>query len=76
MTPIHVGGTYEHVKTGNRYTLLAVAKDSKTLEDFVVYESQYENKVSKVWIRPLSSFTGEAKSPDGTVHPRFKFIPT
>ena len=74
MTPIHIGGVYEHVKTGHKYRVLSVGKDSETLEDLVVYEALYENKVSKVWVRPLVSFTGDAKTPEGTMHPRFRFL--
>ena len=74
MTPIHIGGVYEHVKTGHKYRVIAVGKDSETLEDQVVYEALYENMVSKVWIRPLASFTGEAKTPEGGTHPRFRYL--
>lgn len=75
MTPIKVGAVYEHVKTGTRYRLLAVGKRTKTLEDLVVYEALYDNTVGKVWIRPVAEFIGEAKSPDGTFHPRFRLEP-
>lgn len=71
MTPIHIGKVYTHVKTGTKYRVLAVAKDVEDLREFVVYEALYDNPVSKVWIREKDSFTGEAKSPDGTFHPRF-----
>jgi len=74
MMPVIPGKTYEHVKTGNLYKVIAIAKDSKTLADFVVYESLYENQVSKFWIRPLESFTGNALSPDGIPHPRFREV--
>lgn len=68
---LRVGAVYRHEKTGTRYRLLAVGKHVKTLEEFVVYEALYDNPVSKVWIRPKDSFLGEAKSPEGTFHPRF-----
>ena len=71
---LKIGGVYEHVKTGTRYKLLAVARDSKTLEDVVVYEALYDNNVSKVWARPKESFIGEAMNPDGTIHPRFQLV--
>jgi hypothetical protein len=73
---LEIGATYEHVKTGKRYKLLQIGKDSHTLEDFVVYEALYENKVSKTWIRSKEEFLGKAKSPDGTTHPRFKKVIT
>jgi hypothetical protein len=71
MTPLVVGGIYRHEKTGTRYRVLAVGKHVKTLEEFVVYEALYDNPVSKIWIRSKESFIGEAKTPEGTFHPRF-----
>lgn len=72
MTELKVGAVYVHVKTGTRYRLLALGKHVKTLQEYVVYESLYDNPVSKIWIREKESFIGEAKSPDGTFHPRFQ----
>lgn len=74
MTPVVKGGVYEHVKTGNRYKVLTVAKDSENLKDFVIYEALYNNEISKFWIRPLESFTGDAVYPDGLPHPRFRLV--
>lgn len=74
MTPIHPGSIYEHVKTARRYRLIGVGKHSETLEEFVVYEALYKNPVSKLWLRPLAEFVGEAKSPDGSFHPRFQLV--
>lgn len=71
---IQIGVVYEHVKTGNKYRVVLLAKDSKTLEDLVVYEALYNNEVSKVWVRPKISFLGFAVSPDGTKHPRFRVV--
>ena len=74
MMPLTIGATYEHVKTGKQYKLLYVAKDSKSLEEMVVYEALYDNSVSKIWVRSKKSFTGEAVRPDGTLHPRFRLV--
>lgn len=74
MTPINVGAVYEHVKTGNKYRLLAVGKHVENLEDLAVCEALYDNTVAKVWVRPLSEFIGEAQSNDGSFHPRFKLL--
>jgi hypothetical protein len=71
---IKIGAVYEHVKTGNQYRVIFLAKDSKTLEDLVVYEALYDNEVSKVWVRPKASFLGLANSPDGSKHPRFRLV--
>lgn len=65
-------GIYEHYK-GHRYKVIGIAKHSETLEDLVVYESLYENKVSKLWVRPLSMFLEEVEV-DGRKIPRFKYI--
>ena len=54
-------GIYKHFKTGNLYRVIGVAKHSETLEDFVVYEALYENKVSKLWIRALKMFEQEVE---------------
>ena len=32
--------------------MISVAKHSETLEDLVVYEALYDNKISKLWARP------------------------
>ncbi len=53
-------GTYEHYK-GKRYRVIGVAKHSETLEELVVYEALYENKLSKLWVRPLSMFEEEVE---------------
>jgi len=69
-----VGANYEHVKTGKLYRLLSVAKHHQSLEEYVVYEALYDNQVSKVWMRSKEEFLGEAKSPDGTFHPRYQLV--
>lgn len=66
-------GKYQHSKTGNYYRVIGVAKNSETLEDFVVYETLYENPKSKLWIRPMEMFLEEVEI-NGKKVPRFKFI--
>ncbi|MCH7597986.1 DUF1653 domain-containing protein [Patescibacteria group bacterium] len=68
------GAVYEHVKTGKRYKIIALAKDSSTLEELVVYEALYDNSVSNLWVRSKENFLGEAISPDGTMHSRFRLV--
>jgi len=47
-------GIYEHYKNHeHRYRMISVAEHSETLEDLVVYEALYDNKISKLWARPL-----------------------
>ena len=65
-------GIYEHYK-GDRYRVIGVAKHSETLEDLVVYEPLYENKVSKLWVRPISMFLEEVEV-NGRKIPRFKYV--
>jgi len=65
-------GIYEHYK-GENYRVIGVAKHSEMLEDYVVYEALYDNKLSKLWIRPLWMFLEDVETADGKV-PRFKFI--
>lgn len=64
-----IGGIYQHFK-GNKYKVIAIAKHSETLEDYVVYEALYENPVSKIWIRPRKMFE-EVIEQDGKKTPRF-----
>ncbi len=65
-------GRYLHYK-GGEYRVLGVAKHSETLEEMVVYEALYENKVSKLWVRPLGMFLETVES-DGKTVPRFQYI--
>jgi hypothetical protein len=66
-------GIYKHSKKGNLYKVHFVAKDTETLEDFVVYESLYENDTSKFWIRPVKMFE-EIVEINGEKLPRFVFV--
>ena len=65
-------GKYRHFK-GMEYRVLCVAKHSETLEDMVVYEALYDNKVSKIWVRPLKMFE-ETVEVGGKLVKRFEFI--
>ncbi|MFA4996279.1 MAG: DUF1653 domain-containing protein [Patescibacteria group bacterium] len=65
-------GIYQHFK-GNEYKVVGIAKHSETLEDFVVYEALYDNKNSKLWIRPAAMFQEEIEK-DGKKISRFKKI--
>jgi len=49
-------GKYKHFKSGE-YEVIAIAKHSETLEDFVVYRALYKNK--DLWVRPLKMFLEE-----------------
>ena len=66
-------GIYKHSKKGTLYRVIGNAKHSETLEDMVVYETQYDNPVSKLWVRPASMFLEEVEIGDVKV-PRFVFV--
>jgi hypothetical protein len=63
-------GKYKHYK-GNEYEVLYLAKDSETLEDLVVYQALYGEKL--IWVRPLKMFV-ESVEIDGKQIPRFCLI--
>lgn len=65
-------GIYKHYR-GKLYRVIALAKHSETLEDMVVYETLYENDVSKYWVRPMEMFLEDVEV-DGRIVPRFEFI--
>ncbi len=66
-------GTYKHAKTGNLYCVIGIAKHSETLEDLVVYEAQYDNPKSKLWVRPLSMFEEDVEI-EGQKRKRFERV--
>ena len=65
-------GKYRHYK-GNFYNVIALAKHSEDLEDYVVYEALYDNKVSKIWVRPIKLFTDTVEV-DGKIVKRYEFV--
>jgi hypothetical protein len=63
---------YEHFK-GNRYQILAIAKDANTMEELVVYQATYEP--FQVFVRGLEEFLSPVdlvKYPDVKQEERFK----
>lgn len=66
-------GKYRHSKTGKLYIVIGIAKHSETLEDLVVYETMYENPLSKLWVRPMKMFLEDIIL-EGKKVPRFQFI--
>lgn len=66
-------GIYKHSKSEKQYKVIGVGKHSETLEDLVIYETLYDNKMSKLWVRPVDMFLGEVDI-NGEKKPRFKFI--
>lgn len=66
-------GLYKHTKTGKHYKVIGIALHSETQEEFVVYECQYENPRSKLWIRPKEMFL-EKVNINGKQVPRFELL--
>lgn len=74
MENVHVRpGIYRHSKTGRLYRVHFTAKHSESLEDFVVYETLYDNPTARHWIRPAAMF-GEVVEVQGARVPRFVFV--
>lgn len=68
-------GKYKHFK-GKEYEVIAIARDSETLEEMVVYKALYvssEFGEGAVFVRPLKMFLEHVER-DGYSGPRFKFI--
>ena len=63
-------GKYRHFK-GNEYQVIAVAKNSETLEEFVVYQALYGER--GMWVRPLVMFE-ETVEVAGLPVKRFAYI--
>lgn len=66
-------GIYQHSKTGRLYRVHFIAKHSETLDEFVVYETLYENPTARYWVRPAAMF-GELVEVRGVRVPRFVFV--
>jgi len=69
---IKIGGIYQHYR-GDKYKVLAVSRHSEDLSWYVVYETLYDNPVSKTWHRPLAMFLEETDV-NGVRMPRFKLV--
>ncbi len=63
-------GIYEHYK-GNRYQILAVGRNSETLEEVVIYQDV--DKKDRVWVRPLHMFV-ETITLNNEEVPRFRLV--
>jgi len=64
---IEIGKIYRHYK-GNIYKIIALARDSETLDDVIVYSSI---KDGKTWVRPYSMWS-EVVDDNGTL--RFSLV--
>lgn len=71
-TAIVKGGLYRHYKN-KMYRAVDVVRHSETLEELVLYEALYENKLGKLWVRPLQMFLEDIEL-EGKQMPRFTFM--
>ncbi len=66
------GGTYRHYK-GKLYRVHEVVLHSETREELVLYETLYDNSLSRLWVRPLTMFLEDVEV-DGKRQPRFAYV--
>lgn len=62
-------GKYLHYK-GNYYEVIDVAKNTETMEDYVIYRALYGE--FGLWVRPKAMFE-EMVVIDGVKQPRFRY---
>jgi len=62
-----IGARYKHYKD-RYYRVVAIALNEETLEPCVVYQAEYDEKLT--WIRPISDWLTEIEW-QGKVVPRF-----
>ncbi len=71
---VKVNGIYRHFK-GTIHKVIAIAKHSESLEDYVIYTHEDTNEV---WARPYDSFVSKVdhhKYPTIKQEYRFELIP-
>lgn len=73
---VSVGSKYKHFK-GGEYVVLSIGRDSRTCEEVVVYQGQYnsiEFGDKPIWVRTLKDFTSDKVFEDGRRVPRFMLL--
>ena len=63
-------GRYRHFK-GNEYRVLAIARQSETMEEMVVYQALYGQR--GLWVRPAAMWLEQVER-EGYSGPRFTWI--
>lgn len=64
-------GIYQHYKAGKKYKVLGIAKHSETLDELVIYQTQYGKKL--LWARPKKMFLEKVQI-GGKKISRFKYL--
>jgi hypothetical protein len=64
------GGLYRHYK-GMMYRAIDIVRHSESLEELVLYETLYENKLGKLWVRPKAMFLSDIEI-NGQILRRFQ----
>jgi len=73
---IQVGQIWSHYKRPDRrYEIIAIGKNSETLDEMVVYKALYQGefKFGQIWCRSLNEFLGTLTK-DGKEINRFELI--
>lgn len=59
---VEVGHFYQHYKAARmKYEVIAIAVNSETLEEMVVYRCLYNNPLGEIWVRPREMFESKVK---------------
>ena len=64
-----MGKYFRHYKNKD-YKYIGIARHSETLEELVVYEALYENKLGTLWVRPKDMFFSQVQV-EGETRNRF-----
>lgn len=72
---LKIDGVYKYFK-GNLYKVIAVARDSETLEEIVVYQALYDSEKfgsKPIFVRPKKMFLENVER-EGKVMKRFELV--
>ncbi|MBT4870840.1 MAG: DUF1653 domain-containing protein [Candidatus Diapherotrites archaeon] len=73
---LEVGQIWNHYKRpSQRYEIIAIAKDSDTLEEVIVYKALYQGefKFGQIWARKINDFLGTVEK-NGEQINRFNLV--
>jgi hypothetical protein len=64
---LRAGQIWQHYKNKD-YRIIALSRDTTTLEWYVVYEALYENETSQIWHRNVDEFLGSIEIDGKSMH--------